>query len=646
MKRAWSVILVIVLLVSAMPMRLMVNAVGENELIFTLNSDGESYSVKTYDPTISGELVIPSTYDGKPVTAIGDFGFHSCNFLTRVIIGDNVTTIGYYAFGNCESLKSVTVPNGVGTIKDYAFYGCNALNSIIIPSSVVAIGDYAFYYCKDLTNVVIPKSVTTIGDSSFAACDSLTNVTISDGVEIIGNHAFFGCDALTNITIPSSVITIGDKAFFGCKDLENITVNENNGYYASVDGVLFNKDKTTLIQYPIASVRTSYTIPNGVTTIGDSAFSPCQALTNVTIPNGVTTIGNSAFSSCQALTNVTIPNSVTTIGDSAFLSCQALKSVIIPNGVAVIEDYAFYYCTDLESVTISDGVTAIGEAAFWVCKSLTTVIIPDGVTTIGNLAFGDCSALENVTIPDSVTTIGDFAFSHCEALTDIYYRGSMQQKERIKIKTESDTLPSVWHYYSCIGSATHQSIKGSADCSVCGAACNPFADVKKKDYYYKAVLWAVENGVTSGTSPTTFAPKEACTRGQIVAFLWRAAGSPAPKSSRNPFTDVKKSDYYYKAVLWAVENGITAGSTPTTFAPKEACTRGQIVAFLWRAAGNPKPQSSRNPFTDVKKSDYYYKAVLWAVENGITAGSTPTTFAPKAPCTRGQIAAFLYRYYN
>ncbi len=177
-------------------------------------------------------------------------------------------------------------------------------------------------------------------------------------------------------------------------------------------------------------------------------------------------------------------------------------------------------------------------------------------------------------------------------------------------------------------------------------AATPFTDVKKNAYYAEAVEWAVAGNITAGVSPTTFAPDASCTRGQIVSFLWRNASCPEPKTSANPFTDIKKGAYYYKAVLWAVENGITAGATPTTFAPDAPCTRGQIVAFLWRSASCPTPPTSGNPFTDVKKSAYYYKAVLWAVEQAITAGTTATTFSPEAPCTRGQIVTFLYRYMN
>ena len=173
---------------------------------------------------------------------------------------------------------------------------------------------------------------------------------------------------------------------------------------------------------------------------------------------------------------------------------------------------------------------------------------------------------------------------------------------------------------------------------------NPFTDVQEKDYYYEPVLWAVANSITAGTSKTTFSPDNPCTRAQVVTFLWRAAGSPEPTQTNNPFTDVPAGQYYYKAVLWAVEEGITAGTSKTTFSPDESCTRAQVVTFLWRAAGEPTPQKNDNPFNDVPQGQYYYNAVLWAVEEGITAGTSKTTFSPDEPCTRGQIVTFIYRY--
>ena len=172
---------------------------------------------------------------------------------------------------------------------------------------------------------------------------------------------------------------------------------------------------------------------------------------------------------------------------------------------------------------------------------------------------------------------------------------------------------------------------------------NPFVDVPGNAYYYTPVLWAVQNGITSGTTPTTFSPNAGCTRAQVVAFLWRAAGSPMPGSSRNPFTDVKLNAYYYNAVLWAVENGITAGTSETTFSPDKICTRAQIVTFLWRYEDSPVPASDSNPFTDVNAGAYYAKAVLWASQTGVTAGLSSTTFGPETTCTRAQVVSFLYR---
>ena len=171
---------------------------------------------------------------------------------------------------------------------------------------------------------------------------------------------------------------------------------------------------------------------------------------------------------------------------------------------------------------------------------------------------------------------------------------------------------------------------------------NPFEDVSASSYYYDAVQWAVKNGTTGGTSATTFSPDAPCTRAQAVTFLWRAAGSPAPSSTEMPFADVPTDAYYYNAVLWAVENGITGGTSTTTFSPDAPCSRGQIVAFLWRSKQSPMV-AAENPFMDVNAADYYHNAVLWAAENGITGGTGANTFSPDAPCTRAQIVTFLYR---
>ena len=176
-----------------------------------------------------------------------------------------------------------------------------------------------------------------------------------------------------------------------------------------------------------------------------------------------------------------------------------------------------------------------------------------------------------------------------------------------------------------------------------GATQNPFVDVKQGDYYYDAVQWAVGKKITSGTSATTFTPDGICTRAQTVTFLWRSQGSPKAAGAENPFTDVSKDAYYYDAVLWAVEQGITNGTSATTFSPDATVTRGQTAAFLWRVAKQPQVDQTAKPFADVTQDAYYYNAVLWAVAKEITNGTSSTTFSPDQGCTRAQIVTFLWR---
>ena len=284
------------------------------------------------------------------------------------------------------SIKTVIINNNVTTIGDDAFADCDSLTSVTIPDSVTTIGEWAFSRCDSLASVTIPDSVTTIGGAAFAYCESLTSVTIPDSITTIGDYAFNDCYSLKSVIIPDSVTTIGVAAFYGCISLTSITVDSNNKYYSSnEDGVLFNKDKTQLIQYPVGNTRTNYAILDSITTIGVKAFSYCDSLTSVTIPNSVTSIGNGAFERCTSLTSVTIPNSVTSIG------------------------YGVFEC----------------------CTSLTSVIIPDSVTTIGEWAFSYCDSLASVTIPDSVTTIGERAFAFCYSLNDVYYDGTEEQWYKI-----------------------------------------------------------------------------------------------------------------------------------------------------------------------------------------------------------------------
>lgn len=172
---------------------------------------------------------------------------------------------------------------------------------------------------------------------------------------------------------------------------------------------------------------------------------------------------------------------------------------------------------------------------------------------------------------------------------------------------------------------------------------NPFSDVPEDSFYAEPVLWALEYGITNGATETTFDPNGTCLRAQVITFLYRADDCPDPGTGSNPFTDVKPGDFFYSSVLWALEHGITNGTTETTFGAYDSCSRAAVVTFLWRAVGSPEPESTENPFVDVQPGDYFYKAVLWAVELGLTNGVDDTHFAPADPCSRAQVVTFFYR---
>ncbi len=274
-----------------------------------------------YKCTSLTSVTIPAS-----VTAIRDSAFAYCTGLTSVTIPAGVTEIGFNVFACCTGLKSVTIPDGVTVIGQSAFWRCDSLTSVTIPDSVTEIGSYAFCGCTSLTSVTIPDSVTTIGDGAFWNCNKLTGVEIPKSVTAIGGYAFYGCTSLMSVEIPSSVTSIGEEAFKGCTGLTAITVADGNENYSSADGVLFNKAKTTLICCP-ARKSGSYTIPVGVTSIGEWAFYECTGLKSVTIGSGVAAIGEYAFFNCTSLASVTIPDSVASIGDDAFYSCTGLTDV-------------------------------------------------------------------------------------------------------------------------------------------------------------------------------------------------------------------------------------------------------------------------------------------------------------------------------
>ena len=379
------------------------------------------------------------------VTSVGVGVFYDCYSLESIVISDSVTSIGNSAFANCSSLTSVEIPDSVTYIGSEAFASCRALKNIdvddknqnyksidgnlyskdgkvliqyaagkkdalfIIPDFVSNIESCAFGWCESLLRVVISDNVLTIGDCSFIACYSLESVVIGDSVISIGNQAFCYCYSLGSINIPDSVISIGSGAFSCCDSIMDIEVDEENKNYKSIDGNLYTKDGTILIQYAVGKKDASFTIPDFVTSIGDSAFANCSSIRSVVIGNSVTSIGDWAFRCCYSLTSIEIGNSVTRIAYDAFGFCYSLKSIVIPNSVTSIDFCAFNYCCSLESVMIPDSVTSIGGNAFYLCESLTSIIFEGTIEQWKKIEFSeywnDETPLTKVICSDGVVSL-------------------------------------------------------------------------------------------------------------------------------------------------------------------------------------------------------------------------------------------------
>ena len=351
---------------------------------------------------ITSNIWADTVIEGIKYTLNDDFtatvtGLDDKSFTGTLTIPDSIKS-----YGNTYYITNI----GKQAFREYKF------KTVIIPNSVTSIEEWAFYKCSSLTSVTIGNSVTSIGLGAFQNCSGLTSVTIPNSVTTVGNQAFYKCSSLTSATIGNSVTTIGELAFRDCSGLTSVTINSNaflsKSYSSPPD-----------MSHIFGTQVKNYTIGDGVTSIGQSAFYNCTGLTSVTIGNSVTSIGNGAFSFCTGLTSVTIGNSVTSIGENAFSYCSGLTSITIPNSVTSIGDRAFSSCTGLTSVTIGNSVTSIGTDAFLFCAGLTSITIPNSVTSIGYRAFYDCSGLTSITIGNSVTTIGEYAFNGCSGLTEI-----------------------------------------------------------------------------------------------------------------------------------------------------------------------------------------------------------------------------------
>ena len=647
-----------------------------------LTFDKKTGTVTDCDSSVT-KANIPHTIKGVTVTSIGGSAFRYCTSLTSVTIPDSVTSIGGWAFTDCASLTSVTIPDGVTSIGEYTFSWCTSLTSATIPDSVTSIGEFAFHNCKSLTSMTIPRSVVSIGYDAFGWCESLTSVTILDGVRSIGNSAFTDCKSLTSVTIPNSVTSIGRGAFSSCASLTGIWVAEGNSHYVSdASGVLFNKDKTTLVQCPGAFAV--YTIPGSVTSIGDDAFSGCASLTSVTIPDSVTSIGNYAFSCCGSLADVYFTGTETawnciTIGTAN----DALKNAnihynyvshthsykdVVTAPTCTEKGYTTHTCSCGDSY-VDTYVDALGHA--W-DNGKVTKQPTETETGVKTYTCTRCGETKTETIPklthehnyNAVVTAptctekgytthtcacGDsYVDSYVLPLGHDWGSGKVTKEPTatengIKTyicarcgETKTETIPKLTHEhsYKAVVTAPTCTAKGytTHTCS-CGDSY--------VDTYTDALGHAWDEGkVTKPATETEDGVKTfTCTRcGETKTETIPTTGV---MDVTKMFTDVSHS-WADDGIQYCVTHQLMSGIGNNLFGPKLTTTRAQIVQILYNLEGEPKV-TGKTPFTDLTQ-DWYQDAILWAYQTGVVAGTSSTTFEPDRPVTREQIAVILMEY--
>lgn len=615
------------------------------------------------------------------VQNISGGAFSGCTALEKVSISDTVAQIDLNAFDGCTALAEFevaadnkafssdggvlfsadkkllrcpvgkaadcTVPSGTVAIAGGAFKDCSKLERLVIPDSVTAIGKSAFENCAALKRITLPKSITKLEALTFSGCASLAEITLPDGLKALGEKVFSGCAALKSVKIPAEVTVIPTEAFSGCSSLESITIPKNVSHIneRAFDGCTALKKVDYLGSDTDWSQVTKET-GNNVLDNAEKSFTRTDhehKYTDTVIPPTCTERGCTVhLCACgdKREDSYTPP-----LGHSYKGGICVRCGILDPNGdtqhkhdfipsvtkpTCLTEGFTTYACSCGECYT-KDYVSAVGHK-----------------TQLQNAKAAGC--MTGGYTGDEVCTFCGKVFKQGSV---IFALGHDPQPARVKAPTCNESgytgdlicmrCGDMTQIGNTVAAAGHKFFGGV--CSVCGAkgaeAVPEFADVKPGAFYFDAVQWAVKNGITNGTGKNTFSPNSVCSRYQIVMFLWRAAGQPEAKAAVS-FADVKPGDIFYEAVQWAVERGITKGTSSTSFSPFAPCTRGQIVTFLYRSAGSPTISGACD-FSDVSAGSFCHDAVIWASSEGITKGTSAGRFSPNEGCTRAQVVTFLYR---
>ena len=606
----------------------------------------------------------------ESLVSIGNTAFRACKALETVIIPENVTELGTGAFSGCTGLKTVAIQGSI-TELNQTFNGCSALETATLPDTIEVIGEYTFNGCKKLDLDALPSNLRELGQYAFNECESLTKAVVPSGVTEIPEMAFTGCLSLEQIVLPDGITSIGDYAF-------DLTKDDGSGNYVNNDPKLASVNipstVTSLGENFLGGIKA-----NGETKLISQVADPSifneSALAGISGDNKPTLIYPEEYKDAYEDENSPVGDLIPSDGSGSelkySLSIPATASVYTGNTTTLAVTSTIPTGATLE-VTSSNGAATASLSGD--NRTITVTGVSDGTATITvamklngttTLTSKSCTVTVTTYNPPSGGGGGSSDPTYSISLPGKVTGGEVSIQKRYAEKGETVTItvtPDDGYELDELivtdskgnkldltdkgnGKFTFKMPAGRVEIEVSFQEIviepgNPFVDVSTSDYYYDAVLWAVENGVTNGTSATTFGPNMAVSRAQMVTFLWRAHGSPKATGT-NPFTDVSTSDYYYDAVLWAVANGVTNGTSATTFSPDTAVTRSQAVTFQWRAAGSPVVSGSS--FGDVATDAYYVNAVTWAVANGITNGTGGNTFSPDVVVSRAQAVTFLYR---
>ena len=553
-----------------------------------------------------------------------------------------------------SKITKLIVEDGVSSVGSRTCYNFTVLTDVSLADTVTDIGEFSFSGCSALVSVDL-SNVTSIRANALRDDRALSDIRLSRDLKVIDYQAFrdSGADN-SSISIPASVTEIGFGAFEGAKftNVLNLPNVKKVGAFAFSNSK-FAAVVLTNVELAIVSGK----VDTSGNEYDDSVFSGNEAVFYTSVPSVMDKLY------CDDRKNnigiIACTNGGSFTPDTKFGGF----TLAVPQKDGYIFDgwYSNSGLTETEGLSKANG-TYIGEP--------TTEIHADGrryyakwepsADSILGKTDGEQMAVDFGTVFYGDTPSATVTFTGSNALKEIKsYGGFFEAKidgMNVVITPKADLQPDIYadtlyvhtengavHFISVTLIVTEKSTDGDLPFWLLAAiGSNPFSDVAGGAYYNEAVRWAVKNGFASGTDAKHFSPDAACTRGQAVTFLWRAAGCPAPALAENPFADVKPTDYCYDAVLWAVQTGVAKGTSASTFSPDAACTRGQIVTFLYRAAGSPSGYANSG-YTDVPETSYCAAPVAWAVALRVTSGTSAITFSPDALCTRAQIVTFLYR---